>query len=320
LAAEAKVTPVRICDYLDQYPATDKLGNLFPGSWISHNFGIWIGHPECNRAWDLLDQTRSHLQQAAEGGQKRREQIDRAWEELSIAEGSDWFWWFGDSHSSAQDNLFDRLFRRHLQNVYTVLGEEPPGDLARPINQGHGQRLHSQPTGLLNVKVDGRRTYFKWLNAGHYVCQGSRGTMSMAAAEGMISDLYFGFDEKQLALRLDARGGAFRERLGAIDTIRVVFYEPDGYELLIGKLSEKNPDCTLLHHRRQPALAQVQAAADMIFETTIAFQSLGVGEEQAIQFFIELQRDGLVVERIPTEGAIETAVPGEDFELINWQA
>ncbi len=35
-----------IGDYLDQHPATDKIGNLFPGSWIQHNFGIWIGHPE----------------------------------------------------------------------------------------------------------------------------------------------------------------------------------------------------------------------------------------------------------------------------------
>ena len=35
-------------------PATDKIGHLFPGSWIQHNFGIWIGHPECNKAWDAV--------------------------------------------------------------------------------------------------------------------------------------------------------------------------------------------------------------------------------------------------------------------------
>ena len=62
---------------------------------------------------------------------KPAENIARAWEELYIAEGSDWFWWFGDSHSSAQDGLFDRLFRKHLQNVYQVLGEQPPTELAR---------------------------------------------------------------------------------------------------------------------------------------------------------------------------------------------
>ena len=56
-----KIKPVRMADYLARYPATDKLGHLFPGSWIQHNFGIWIGHPECNRAWDLLHETRQHL-------------------------------------------------------------------------------------------------------------------------------------------------------------------------------------------------------------------------------------------------------------------
>jgi alpha-amylase/alpha-mannosidase (GH57 family) len=318
VADHPNITPVRICDYLDRHPATDKLGNLFPGSWIQHNFGIWIGHPECNRAWDLLDQTRTHLQQVTVEGKKPKDQLDRAWEELSIAEGSDWFWWFGDSHSSEQDNLFDRLFRKHLQNVYTVLGEEPPGELARPISQGHGQ--HSQPTGFVNVKVDGRRSYFEWLNAGHYVCQGARGTMSMAGAEGIISDLYFGFNEKLLAFRLDARSGSFREKLNRVDAIRVVFYEPEGYELQVAKPTSKKPSCTLLLAGDKVAQAHIHAASDLVFEATVPFRSLGVGEEGAVQFFIELQQNGLVVERIPTEGAIETAAPGDDFELTNWQA
>jgi hypothetical protein len=320
VAEHATVTPVRICDYLDQLPGNRQAGQ--PVSWKldQHNFGIWIGHPECNRAWDLLDQTRTYLQQVTEAGGKIQEQLDRAWDELSIAEGSDWFWWFGDSHSSAQDNLFDRLFRKHLQNVYAVLGEEPPSELGRPISQGHGQRLHSQPTGLLNIKVDGRRSYFEWLNAGHYVCQGARGTMSMAGAEGIISDLYFGFNEKLLALRLDARGGSFQENLGDVDAVRVVFYEPEGFELRVVKPTGKKPGCTLFRAEEKVAQAQVHAASDLVFEATIPFRSLGVGREEAIQFFIELQRKGLVVERIPTEGAIETTAPGDDFELTNWQA
>ena len=125
---------MRIGDYLAQYPATDKLGHLFPGSWIQHNFGIWIGHPECNRAWDALYETRQYLTAATARKSKPAEQLARAWEELYIAEGSDWFWWFGDSHSSAQDGLFDRLFRKHLQNVYLVLDEQPPSRIG-PAHQ-----------------------------------------------------------------------------------------------------------------------------------------------------------------------------------------
>ena len=114
---------------------------MFAGSWIQHNFGIWIGHHECNRAWDLLFQ----IARAPAGcAKERREDAGatrpRPGDELRIAEGSDWFWWFGDSHSSAQDGLFDRLFRKHLQNIYTVLGDPPPNELTRPISQGHRTR------------------------------------------------------------------------------------------------------------------------------------------------------------------------------------
>ena len=53
----------------------------------------------------------------------------RAYEELLIAEGSDWFWWYGDDHSSPQDREFDELFRRHVRQAYTALGLEPPAEL-----------------------------------------------------------------------------------------------------------------------------------------------------------------------------------------------
>ena len=96
-----KIKPTRMCDYLEEFPATDKIGHLFAGSWISHNFGIWIGHPECNRAWDLVHETRAHLTAAIAEKQKTAKQLEQARRELQIAEGSDWFWWFGDSHTSS---------------------------------------------------------------------------------------------------------------------------------------------------------------------------------------------------------------------------
>src|SRR5206468_64794 len=108
-----------------------------------------------------------------------RTPLERAWEEVYIAEGSDWFWWFGDDHSSAQDALFDYLFRKHLQNVYQLLGDTPPAELARPISRSGQRQIHSLPRSFLNVKIDGRETFFEWANAGRYVCQAERGTMAM---------------------------------------------------------------------------------------------------------------------------------------------
>ena len=315
-----KITPVRIGDYLDRYPGTDKVGNLFAGSWIQHNFGIWIGHPECNRAWDLLHQTRQHLAAASAAKNRPAEQLRRAWEELYVAEGSDWFWWFGDSHSCAQDSLFDRLFRKHLQNVYLVLGEQAPGELARPISQGYRQRLHSQPTGLLRIKVDGRRTYFEWINAGNYVCQsGARGAMTMVR-EGILSNLYFGFDQERLFVRLDARGGLFRERAAEVDRLRIVFLQPEGFQLLVLQPAHKQPAAQLYHVGVLVADAGIEAAADLIFELAIPFRSLAVATEHPIHFCMELVKGDKTIERVPVEGAIETIVPSPDYELMMWQA
>ena len=320
IAQHPKITPVRICDYLEQYPATDKLGHLFPGSWIQHNFGIWIGHPECNRAWDALHRTRQYLLHATEEKARPAEQLADAWEELYIAEGSDWFWWFGEDHSSAQDGLFDQLFRKHLQNVHLALGEQPPPELARPISRGHRHPwLHSEPTGLLNVKVDGRRTYFEWINAGHHVCGRARGTMARAA-EGVISDLYFGFDPQCLFLRLDARNGPFHEQLAEVETLRVVFLQPEGFELLVSQPARKQPTVQLCHNDVPVAESGTRAAADLLFELSIPFRSLALSTDEPVYFCVELLQAGQSFERIPHEGAIETSVPSPDYELIMWQA
>lgn len=320
LTSHPKIKPVRIGDYLQQYPATDKLGHVFPGSWIQHNFGIWIGHPECNRAWDELYQTRQFLVHASKQKGRPAEQLAQAWQEMYIAEGSDWFWWFGDSHTSAQDALFDRLFRKHLQNVYTILGEEPPVELARPISQGHRHpRSYTEPTGLLRVRVNGRRSYFEWINAGRLVCGGSRGTMSMAR-EGLVSDLYFGFDPERLLLRLDARGGPVREQLADVDTVRVVFQQPAGFEVRVSKPSSKQPTVELSHNDIPVAKAAIEAAGDILLEIAIPFTSLAVSTDDPVHFLIELLRDEQSIERIPHEGTIETTVPSPDYERIMWQA
>jgi alpha-amylase/alpha-mannosidase (GH57 family) len=320
VARHPHIKPVRIGDYLARWPATDKLGHLFPGSWIQHNFGIWIGHPECNRAWDAVYETRQWLTGVAARKSKPAEIIARAWEELHIAEGSDWFWWFGDSHSSAQDGLFDRLFRKHLQNVYTVLGEQPPAELARSIRMGQrASQVYTEPTGLLSVKVDGRRSFFEWINAGHYVCGGARGTMSMVT-QGYISDLYFGFDPERLLLRLDARGGPCREQLAEIQAVRVVFLQPEGLEFVVLHPSRREPDVQFWRHGTAMAGSHAEAAADQLFEAAVPFRSLARKTDEPIHFYVELLKDKQPVERIPHEGAIETTVPSPDYELIMWQA
>jgi hypothetical protein len=322
VAKHPRINPVRLGQYMERHPPTDKIGHLFAGSWISHNFAIWIGQDEKNRAWDALHQTREHLLAAEAAGGKTAEQLARAWREMHIAEGSDWFWWFGDTHSSAQDAVFDRLFRKHLQNVYLELGDAPPAELARPISRVHAHaRMYTEPSSLLNVKIDGRRTYFEWLNAGRWSCGNVRGTMAMAMSqESLLSDVYFGFDSDRLLLRLDTRGGTARERLAEIDTLRLAFLEPAGFELLVARPSWQDPILQLYHNDVAVSESGVAAAADQILEIAIPFRSLGAAVDDPLHFCIELLQADRPIERVPNEGSIETSVPSPEFELQMWQA
>jgi len=323
------VRPVKVGDYLEENPPRDSLPHLFAGSWINHNFAIWVGHEEDNTAWDALHQAREHLlrriadcrlQIADLSGQSAicnlQSAIDRAWEEIYIAEGSDWFWWYGDDHSSAQDALFDYLFRKHLQNVYLLLGDEPPADLARPISRRAVRAIYTLPRTFLDVKIDGRRTFFEWVSAGRYTCQNERGTMAMAA-RGPLRDLYFGFDVKRLFLRLDFDRPA-REALTGFDQLRIGFAEPAGCEVLLDNPGGAGESVQLLRGGSPLDAPGLEAGIDQIAELAVPFDALGVAVDGPVHFFVEVLEGGQSRDRAPREGTINLTRPSPDFERIMW--
>lgn len=310
------VRPMRIRDYLHEHPASDRIGKLFAGSWISHNFAIWLGHHEDNTAWDQLHQTRQFLLQTQSLGQVDETDLKRAWEELYIAEGSDWFWWFGDDHSCAQDGLFDQLFRKHLQNVYTCLGVPSPTVLGRPIASLQPKSIHTDPKAFLKVRVDGRRSFFEWINAGVYISGSERGTMTLVT-EGILKAIHFGFDAERLMIRLDTSRLA-KSDLAGMDELRIGFLEPIGHEIRIRHPVGPRPD-PVLSRGKQAIPASIQFAAEQIAELTVPFTDLALEPERSIHFFVEVIKDGQSVDRAPREGAIELRVPSPDFERIMWQ-
>jgi len=167
------------------------------GSWIYGSFSTWIGHPEKNRAWELLDKTRRKLKEKESSLSASDKNM--AWKEIMIAEGSDWFWWLGDDHYSPQAGEFDQLFRLHLMNVYHILGLEPPMELHTPIKQAGRQGLLDFPSGLLSPKIDGRITsYFEWLAAGCFDLTYDSGTMKRTDMH--MRRLDFGSDGDRLFL------------------------------------------------------------------------------------------------------------------------
>jgi alpha-amylase/alpha-mannosidase (GH57 family) len=328
-----EVRPVALGPFLKDNPPRETLPRLFAGSWINHNFAIWVGHEEDNTAWDALHRTREHLQARQQQGHIPAERIGKAWEEIYIAEGSDWFWWFGDDQSSAQDALFDALFRKHLQNVYLLLGDAPPAELARPISKHSQRAIHTLPRSFLDVKVDGRESFFEWIAAGHYVCRQERGTMAMVTP-GPLGNLYFGFNTNELFIRVDLDRPA-REALVEYDALRITFVEPAGWELILarpgasitggpteGQTIGPNPLnlylCQRVEGSEPRQAAGARAGVDQIVEVAVPFEVLGLKVDQPIQFFVELLQGTQSRDRAPLEGTIQFSRPSPYFEQIMW--
>jgi alpha-amylase/alpha-mannosidase (GH57 family) len=116
-------------EHLDRRHAPAKLDRMRAGSWVYGTLATWIGHPEKNRAWELLIAAKQRFD--AHGAAPHT--LERL---LAICEGSDWFWWLGDDNATTAVESFDRLFRAHLTAFYSALGEPPPAALQVPLSHG----------------------------------------------------------------------------------------------------------------------------------------------------------------------------------------
>src|SRR5438874_10005330 len=135
--------------------APEPLGHIFPGSWISANFDVWIGADEDNRAWTQLLRARQTYDATTGVPEDQRRM---AFEELLIAEGSDWCWWYGPEHDSPNRPEFDELYRSHLANVYRFLNLAAPEELSRPILRTSIPAVHIEPSGPIAPVIDGEVT------------------------------------------------------------------------------------------------------------------------------------------------------------------
>src|SRR5579871_1857721 len=177
-----------------------ELRSLVPGSWINANFNVWIGAPEDNRSWDHLSAARDFFNTNAKDKPAPQQQL--AWEEILIAEGSDWNWWYGPEHHSANDREFDELYRKHLSNVYHALGASPPENLAQPILSGVARPHFVPQTAYIHPRVNGDLVrYFDWVGAAMYTADRRSG--SIHGKQFLLDSVYAGIDEHNLYGRLD---------------------------------------------------------------------------------------------------------------------
>ena len=132
LEADETVETVLISDYIKNDRNKKTLNKIYPGSWINKDFNFWLGDPVKNLAWQYLNNVRDSLKKIV-NDEANNVNLNKALRELYIAEGSDWFWWYGEPNNSGQDNVFDFLFREHLKNTHKLLGYEYPEYLDNSI-------------------------------------------------------------------------------------------------------------------------------------------------------------------------------------------
>jgi alpha-amylase/alpha-mannosidase (GH57 family) len=300
-----------------------KLTTIFPGSWIDGNFFIWIGHADDQRAWRQLREARATFR--AVRGEVAPEDRERAFKEILIAEGSDWCWWYGDDHSSDHDLDFDDLYRRHLRNVYQMLGQPIPEELfVTNISTGGVPRSVVEPMGLIHPTLDGKPTsYFEWLGAGTVETDAPSGVMTGGERrQPMVTGLLYGFDLENLYLRVDlAKPAGDSLRDGTRCTVH--FTAPAGRRLIL--LGERGRTAALLVQLTAGGLEEfletkAQVAAAEILETAIPFADLGLKPDDPFGFFVSVESGPVELERHPMFRPVEGRVPGPTFEQMLWKA
>ncbi len=330
LSQDSSLAVCRVEDYFKTCPPhqVKSLPYLHSGSWIESDFHIWIGDPVKNAAWALLSQTRNQLQAyqdalAAEESEHQAGLLRQAWEEIYVAEGSDWFWWFGEPHYSGQDDLFDLQFRLHLQNVYVLLNLPVPAALTRSLSP-KSSKVTKEPHAAIQPTLDGILTHpDEWLGAGQFDL--STGEGAMHRGDRLVTRVFYGYDARYVFLRCNIQKDMLKPnhqlcfyacthgKIRHNSPIRLKI-QPNNlvatqsylyaYEFQIRHLQDK-----------QPVLRVAEAAPDHlwmprpdidgavafqeILEMAIPFESLGIGHGETIAFSLAVAEEDVVVEFAP---------------------
>ncbi|MDD3237404.1 MAG: glycoside hydrolase family 57 protein [Candidatus Gastranaerophilales bacterium] len=190
---------VLVSDYIKEVQHIKKLDSLAAGSWINRDFQLWIAEPTKNLAWKYLCHTEEDLKIFAKEKDVDKRLVTMAKNELYIAQGSDWFWWYGEPNDSGQDHIFDYLFREHLKNIYLLLGKKVPKYLDSPLISFLGKPSRA-PKKQISPHVNGKDLYNdEWINAGCIDIPAG----PIPQENKLFNRICFGCDETNIYLRFD---------------------------------------------------------------------------------------------------------------------
>jgi alpha-amylase/alpha-mannosidase (GH57 family) len=298
-------------------PDIPTTSGIFPASWINANFDVWIGNSEDVAAWELLWDACEAYGRALDAQKKGLENapnedgLKKAQESLLAGEGSDWCWWYGPEHSTANDAEFDALYRKHLTGIYLALGQVAPEELAKPIKKKPERAYQLPPSTGLKIKVDGYdSSYFEWLGAGVYSPLQRGG--SMHGRVFYLKELRYGFEEERFVVRVECfpdslaelEDPEFRIIVGAKEELTVVVNLDRGhlkeFAVELNRVCLLNPD------------TMAAAAFQRTLEVAIRKDSLQLKGLAKITLGVALWHGGLPIDVMPAEGSVEVQLGEEN--------
>ena len=318
---------VLISDYIEQDKHKKTLKKIYSGSWIDKTFQYWIGEPEKNKAWAYLKQTKDDFDQYVKEN-RNNPKNDMAKRELLIAEGSDWFWWYGEPNNSGQDYVFDYMFRERLKNVYLILGLDYPDYLDKTLITTVDVPF-KYPKRHITPRMDGfSQSSDDWYNSG-----------SISMLDGPVfrenknvDKINFGCDKDNIYFRLHVNKGSGEisfvdrinqfyiymrnaSRLGERAFIRLISKTDNPYPILLEKFEHEltltlikdtlyPPRLTTVLHPNMWTLDNPDGIKivyrDMI-DICIPFDKLDVQVGETVEFFLANTDSGVKNTYIPQE-------------------
>jgi hypothetical protein len=308
ISDDSRMEAVTVSEALGRF-VPEALDRIFPGSWIDANFDIWIGDEEDNQAWTELLRARQTFDAATTASEERRR---LAFEELLIAEGSDWCWWYGPQHSSPNRVEFDQLYRSHLANVYRFLELSPPEELSRPILRVSLPEVQIEASGPITPVIDGQVTsYFEWMGAGLYQVDGRGG--SMHGNRFLIKEVQYGSDGVNFYLRVDFYPG-YEAELNGMEA-RITAESPDGQRTNRARLVFADDGATvkegIFAGRASGSAPAIECAFGRVLELRLQLAALDLPKGSGVRFQFSLWQGGLPMDAVPQQGwiAMKTTDP-----------
>ena len=282
-------------DEVSQRKKQGRLKKLSPGSWIHGNFDTWSGHPEKNRAWELIYQTKRDVQNF--DGTISDETAEKIKFHFLASECSDWFWWYGDDHVTEFGVEFDTLFRGHLIAVYHLLNISAPSDLFIPIlSHTNTVPFLVKPQTAISPLIDGKQnTFFEWIGAGSV--DETKFYSTMDKVRGPIEKILYGHNDENIFIAFRGDMAPFSDPLMQL---RVII--------------EETGEDVILPMQRSNEVNGIQCVIDTEIELSIPRTHFP--KESTVHLHFEIVKGNDIVQALPGYGAL--TIDMDESYAENW--